>query len=263
VIIPNQFGSGLSTSPSTVRGRQAGAFPRVTIADNVRAQRELVRAGLGVEEVALVAGASMGALQAYEWAAQAPGQVARLAAIAGAARTSPHTWLFLEGMRQTLLAGQALDNGWFPAPPTRNLAALAWAWAGWTHAQSFINRTGVTELGYETLDAYLGDWVAGISQSDADDLLLQLDAWQAHDIAGAHGDTALALAAISARAIILPIAHDLYFPPEDSAWEVAQLKNGELRVIPGDYGHVACMGYLPAPVRFVDEALADLLADVG
>jgi homoserine O-acetyltransferase len=260
IVIPNQFGSGLSTSPSNVRGTRPGPFPRITIADNVRAQRRLVADEFGGAKVALVAGVSMGALQAYEWATQEPDAVERLLVIAGCARTSPHTWLFLEGMRRTLLLGQELQDGWFRQPPVANLEVLAWAWAGWTHSQAFINRTGVVELGYESLQDYYVDWVAGVSQSDADDLMLQLDAWRNHDIAAGADDLIGALKSVRARTILMPIAHDLYFPPEDSACEVVHLPNAELRVMPGDYGHVATMGFFPEPVAFVDAALADLLA---
>jgi homoserine O-acetyltransferase len=263
IVMPNQFGSGLSTSPSLVTDRKAGPFPRVTIGDNVIAQRRVLSEELGVDQLALVAGFSMGALQAYEWAAQAPDQVARLLVISGAACTSRHTWLFLEGIKRTLLAGQSLEDGWFRVPPLANHEAVAWVWLGWAHGQSFINRLGFSELGYETLDAYLSDMIAVQMGDDPDDLLLQLGAWQAHDIAGGHGNTEAALQAIQARAIIMPNEKDLYFPPEDSAWEVERLRDAELRVISGDYGHVGGLGFLAEPTRFIDQALEDMLSDAA
>src|SRR5689334_9379802 len=64
VVIPNMFGNGLSTSPS----QRDQKMPLVTHHDNVAAQERLLREGLGVEELALVYGWSMGAQQAYHWA---------------------------------------------------------------------------------------------------------------------------------------------------------------------------------------------------
>jgi homoserine O-acetyltransferase len=263
VVIPDQFGSGLSTSPSNVRHTYVGPFPRVTVADNVRAQRRLLSEELRVDSVALATGVSMGAMQAYEWAAQFPHQVATLLPIAGSARTSKNTWLFVEGLKQALLSGQQLEDGWFRDHPLANLKVLALVALGSMHGPSFINRAGFNEMGYQTLDAYCRDVIAGILATSADDLLLQIDAWQAHDVAGTYGDTADALAAIRARTIVMSIAGDLYFPPGDAAQEVELLRNGELRILPGDYGHVACSGALSGPVRFVDEALKDLLTDVS
>ena len=52
-------------------------------------------------------------------------------------------------------------------------------------------------------------------------------------------DLRRALAGSRARAVIMPASTDLYFPPEDSALEVALLPQGELRVIETDWGHSA------------------------
>src|SRR5271163_2941681 len=61
IVIPDMFGNGLSSSPSTVRD-----YPQlVTTTDNVRAQHRLLREAFGVEQVACVYGFSMGAQQAY------------------------------------------------------------------------------------------------------------------------------------------------------------------------------------------------------
>jgi homoserine acetyltransferase len=40
-----------------------------------------------------------------------------------------------------------------------------------------------------------------------------------------------------ARAIVMPAEKDLYFPPEDNAWEVERMPNAELSVISGVWGH--------------------------
>src|SRR5690349_14585188 len=46
ILVPDQFGNGLSTSPSTYS--HPAAYPRVTICDNVRAQHRLVTELFGV-----------------------------------------------------------------------------------------------------------------------------------------------------------------------------------------------------------------------
>src|SRR5699024_5950678 len=70
IIIVNQIGNGLSTSPhnTTEAGISMSRFPRVRIGDDVRAQRLLLSTHFGIETLALVVGGSMGAQQTWEWA---------------------------------------------------------------------------------------------------------------------------------------------------------------------------------------------------
>jgi homoserine O-acetyltransferase/O-succinyltransferase len=73
VILVNQLGSGLSTSPhNSPPPFNMARFPRVRIGDDVRAQERLVRERFGVEQLALVLGGSMGAQQTFEWAVRFP-----------------------------------------------------------------------------------------------------------------------------------------------------------------------------------------------
>ena len=54
---------------------------------------------------------------------------------------------------------------------------------------------------------------------------------------------------------------DLYFPPEDNAWEVERMPDAELRVIPGVWGHFAGGGEKPGGHCLYRLGLKDLLAD--
>jgi homoserine O-acetyltransferase len=58
----------------------------------------------------------------------------------------------------------------------------------------------------------------------------------------------------------MPAEKDLYFPPEDNAYEVRHMPNAELRVIPGVWGHFAGGGENPVDTDFIDAGLRDLLA---
>jgi homoserine acetyltransferase len=73
VILPGQFANGFSSSPSnTPPPFNGGAFPNVTIGDDVRAQHRLVTEHFGIRRLELVLGWSMGAEQTYEWAVRFP-----------------------------------------------------------------------------------------------------------------------------------------------------------------------------------------------
>lgn len=81
---PNVVTTGpASVDPDT--GKPYGAtFPVVTMRDFVNVQKALLDS-LGVKKVKAVVGASMGALQAYEWAVAYPEMVERIVPVIGAA----------------------------------------------------------------------------------------------------------------------------------------------------------------------------------
>ncbi len=88
VICPNMLGSSYgSTGPGSINpatGKPYNlAFPRLAMADIVRAQKLLLDA-LGVRSLAAVAGPSFGAYQAFQWAVSYPSMVRRVVAAVGA-----------------------------------------------------------------------------------------------------------------------------------------------------------------------------------
>jgi homoserine O-acetyltransferase len=99
---------------------------------------------------------------------------------------------------------------------------------------------------------------------DANDLLCGLSSWQRADISDNAlygGDLPQALAAIQARAIIMPCSTDLCFPPEDSRTEVQLLPRAELRILESKFGHFAGgPGRMPRETAFVEAAILDLLS---
>src|SRR6266568_1850278 len=96
IILPGHFGLPPTTSPSnTAPPFNQGAFPAVHIADDVIAQHRLLTEQFGIQELQLVLGWSVGALQTYEWAVRFPNMVKRMASIAGAPMPSPWTRLWL------------------------------------------------------------------------------------------------------------------------------------------------------------------------
>ena len=100
IVIPNQFGNGLSTSPSNLAEPFGlGRNRHLRTGTMVHAQERLLREKFGVTRLALVYGWSMGGQQA-----SFPDRVARICAVCTSARTSPHNKVFLEGIRATLTA---------------------------------------------------------------------------------------------------------------------------------------------------------------
>ena len=256
VIIPNLFGNGESSSPSNHATQGGASFQQVSLLDNVQAHWRLLRERFAIEKLALAFGWSMGAQQAYHHAALFPERVERLLAVCGSARTSPHNWVFLEGVKAALQADAT-------QPPLRGLAAFGRVYAGWAYSQAFFRERLYERLGHASPEALLQAWERDHQACDANDLLCVLATWQSADISDnpSYGrDLIRALTAIRARAIIMPSSSDLYFPVEDSRLEVAHLQRGELRVIDSKFGHIAGgPDRIPEDSAVIEAALRELL----
>ena len=143
-------------------------FPSlVTTADNVRAQQRFLREVFGIDRVACVYGFSMGAQQAYHWAALFPEQVERAIVVCGSARTSVHNQVFLRSLMATLEAApEHIGGGRFSAVPTKALRAFARVYAGWAMSQDWYRADlHLTSSGAANLDDYLDHhWEPGFTR---------------------------------------------------------------------------------------------------
>jgi len=100
------------------------AFPVITIADMVRAQKQLIDA-LGIAQLFAVIGGSMGGMQVLQWAASYPERVFAAVPIATAARHSAQNIAFHEVGRQAIMADANWCNGDYLAQGVRPERGLA------------------------------------------------------------------------------------------------------------------------------------------
>jgi homoserine O-acetyltransferase/O-succinyltransferase len=265
VIVLDQLGNGLSSSPSNTPAPQdRGHFPAITIRDDISAQHRLVTRGFGIERVALVTGYSMGAEQTFQWAVSHPDMIERIAPFCGTAKTTPHNAVFLEGVRASLMADAAWNDGQYDAPPTRGLRALARVYAGWALSQPFYKREMYRALGFASIDEFIsGFWEPRYLRRDANNLLSMARTWQGNDAGatpGRGGTLASALGGIKARATVMASKTDLYFTVDDIEADAALVPGAQVRVIPSLWGHMAGGGFDPADNQFIEREIKALLA---
>ncbi len=271
IIVPNMFGNGLSSSPSNMpeyfgEGTSSSTNrPAFTHVDNVAAQRRLLHDRFGIRKLALVYGWSMGGQQALHWGALYPDEVERICAVCTSARTSPHNFVFLEGLRTALIADPAWNADRFVSKPERGLRALGRVYAGWALSQAFYRERVFESLGYTSLEDFLvRDWEASFLRRDASNLLSMLETWQRSDISANEtyrGDLQAALGAIRAHTLIMPGSQDLYFTPEDALAEARQISHAEYRPIESIWGHRAGNpARSPADEALIKRTVDELLA---
>jgi homoserine O-acetyltransferase len=265
IVVPDQLGNGLSSSPSNAAPAQARSqFPIVTNRDNVAAQYRLVTEKFGIGDIALVVGWSMGAQQAFQWAVSHPDRVERMAPFCGTAKTTPHNAVFLEGLRAVLRLDAAWNSGDYEGQPVAGIRAFARVYAGWGFSQPFYKQTLYRQLGFASLEEFLtGFWEKRFLRRDANNLLSMLGTWQSHDVGAVPefgGSLQRALGSIKARALVMAGQTDLYFTPEDIEAEAALISGARFRVIPSVWGHQAGNGLNPQDAQFVDAEIKKLLA---
>jgi len=264
IIIVNQIGNGLSTSPNNIGGALAGPdFPKVRISDDVRAQHRLLTEKYGLNQLALVTGGSMGAQQTYEWAVRYPEFVKRAAPIAGTAKSTEHFFVFLQTLSEAVTSDPGFAGGRYRSTGDvlegLSRQARLWTVMGWS--TDFFREGRHNALGFDSMQAFVDDFMIGyFSQHDPNCLLTMAWKCQEADVSRhTGGDLAAALGRITAKMFVLPISHDMFFPPADSEVEHKLVAGSELRVLNSVCGHLGLFGVDQAMLDQLDRNLKELL----
>jgi homoserine O-acetyltransferase len=251
VVAIDALGNGLSSSPSNSRTQQGEAFPAFTIRDMVASQAAALDA-IGVGALHAAVGASMGGMQALQWAVSHPDRVARVAAMTPMARTTAWAAAVNECSRRTLTVGglRAWD-AWVP---------LMQLLAGRTPAQVDAEFEGPAQA-IEWI-ARRTDWWAGQDFAPID-WLYQSRAYDAHDVGttpGFGGDTAAALASIRARTLVAAPGLDLYNPSHAARWAADLIPGARFVELETDWGHQSAGPADVASAARLNAEIAELLA---
>ncbi|HEV2580310.1 MAG TPA: homoserine O-acetyltransferase [Ktedonobacteraceae bacterium] len=208
-------------------------FPVVTIQDMVRAQRRLI-AHLGVRELAMVAGGSIGGQQALEWAFAYPELVRNVIVVAATAALTAQAIAFSEVQRQAILIDPRWQSGNYSPDqgPDAGLA-IARMLAMITYqseegmeqrfarqpARRSPGQTPVAPGGYGDLGKrfdvenylyYQGD--ALVRRFDANSYLYISRAMDLYDAGEYYSSLEAALRRVSSKALFIGIRSDFLFP---------------------------------------------------
>jgi homoserine O-acetyltransferase len=265
LVLPGHFGLAPSTSPSNAAAPyEKGGFPEVHIADDVIAQERLLREKFGVEQVQLVLGWSVGALQTFEWAVRFPEKVLRMASIAGAPRPSPWTRLWLKSALEEPLTGDPNFNGGFYADKAQMQAGV--------RRMAHVTAITLPPLGFyregEEVYSPLGFaserdvekrfFEAFWLPQDPNNIIAQARKARAADPAEG-GDIVEALGRITAKTLVLAFTGDFMFPPAEGRRDAERIKGAQYREVSSVFGHLATFALSEQDVKAVDAALRELL----
>src|SRR5207344_2743926 len=117
VVCVAPIGNGLTSSPSNSVAQRGARFPRFCLRDIVHSQYRLFTEELKIDALHCVIGASMGGMQALQWAVSYPGFMRCVVAMTPMARTSPWAVAVVETARRALMADPAWNGEAFTARP--------------------------------------------------------------------------------------------------------------------------------------------------
>jgi len=229
-----------STGPSSIdpyTGRPYGMhFPIVTIRDMVYAQRVLIE-HLGVRQLAMVAGGSIGGQQALEWAVTYPELVQKVAVVAATAALTAQAVAFSEVQRQAIMADPRWQGGNYEPGQGPNAGlAIARMLAMITYQSEesmelrFSRQPATrgatrapgnwTDLGgrFDVEDYLYYQGEALVRRFDANSYLYISRAMDLYDVSDGHSSMEAALRRIRSKALFIGIRSDFLFPAVHVHW---------------------------------------------
>ena len=259
VICADPIGNGLSTSPSNSAVQPRLQFPRFAIRDMIRAQYRLLTEVLEVNGAYAIVGASMGGMQALQWAVSYPGLARRIVAMTPMARTHPWAALVVETARRCLTADPEWSESGFRSRPARG-------WAAYTALMTaLLARTPAAVQEFAPDMASAQRWLATLTEQnesggfDAHDYLYQSWAYEAHDVDSTPGVTGDALSAIEVPVLIAAPPLDLFNPVESAHLAAQKISDARLVEIPSVQGHQAATATRSEDSLFLNHAMGEFL----
>jgi homoserine O-acetyltransferase len=219
VICINNLGSCFGSSgPASINPNTGepyrGDFPRVTIKDMVRSQKNLIDS-LAIERLYAVVGNSMGAMLSLTWLSLFPDGAENLVSVSSCAQSYPANNANRYLQRDMI----QLDPDWrkgnyensaelegFRA--ARRMGLLTYRnWAELN--ERFVNKTGK-----ESIDHYLAyNADKFVKRFDCNSYLCLIDAMNTFNLADEQGSLVSALSPIRARVLVVSVDSDILFTP--------------------------------------------------
>ncbi len=241
VICANTIGSCYgSTGPAAWEGAPLD-FPQFSVRDIVAGHIEL-RKHLGIENVDLLVGSSVGGFQALEWAIIEPTKIEKLVLIACNERITPWATAFNESQRMAIEADhtfekqESLEGGTKGLRAARSMALISYrSYEGYNSTQQEEEDNCIMAQRAATYQRYQGMKLS--DRFDAYSYYYMTRMLDSHNVGRNRGGVTKALGSIKAKSITVSIGSDVLFPPSELKYMASKIPSAEYAEIQSAFGH--------------------------
>lgn len=233
VILLDALSNGVSSSPSNSAAQPHMKFPKITVADMVNTQHELLARVLHIQHVMAVMGVSMGGMQTFQWMVAFPDFMEKAVPIVGSPRLAPYDLLHWQTQIDAIETDPAWNGGDYTKNPARGAEYEFGSLLLTTpdHFNKTMKREAVSEQIARAKQSGGG--------SDANNKIRQSEAMMAIDVPAPFGGSMeRAAAAVKAKALVVVSKLDHVVTP-GPATELARLMHADLLELDSDCGHMA------------------------
>jgi len=244
VICANTLGSCYGSSGPISQKPNGEAFyaefPNVTVRDMVKAH-SLLRKHLGIKEIFMITGGSLGGQQALEWAVSEPELFKYLVPIATNAVATPWGIAFNESQRLAIQAdstfGQANDEAGIEGMKVaRSIALISYRTGdAYNKTQEDEDKNLIEGFRVCSYQKYQGEKLA--KRFNPYSYVILSRTLDSQNLGRNRGGVEKALAGISAKTLVLGITSDLLFPTSDQLRIARGIEGSEYQEIESFYGH--------------------------
>ena len=239
-IIGSCYGSSgpLDFNPETGE-RYLNDFPILTIKDMVRAH-QLLKEHLGIAQIKLGIGGSMGGQQLMEWAISEPRLFENIAIIACSARSSSWGKGIRASQRMAIEADPSFyssspKGGWKGLEAARAMAMISYRSKTCFDASQIDKVNALDDFRAESYQRYQGNKLG--KRFNPRSYYTLNKAMDTHDVGRDHRDLDHALSKIKARSLVIGIDSDLLFSQDEILALAEAIPNAQSRMISSPYGH--------------------------
>jgi len=240
-ILGSNYGTTSPLSENSVTGQPYYlSFPEITVRDMVNAHG-LLADHLGIKDIKILIGGSLGGQQALEWSIIEPNRIKNVILIATNARHSPWGVAFNESQRLAIAADRSFyankpDGGAKGLKAARSIALLSYRG---------YKTYSVTQQ--EDSDKKTGDFKASSYQNyQGEKLVKRFNAYSywyltkvmdSHNVGRSRHGVDKALSLIKAKTLVIGIKSDVLFPIEEQQYLFRHIPTAAFAEFDSFYGH--------------------------
>ena len=241
IICANTLGSCYGSTCASNWNGGLFEFPLFSVRDVV-ACHILLRKHLQINNIDILAGASVGGFQSLEWSIMEPNIISRLVLIACNERISPWATALNESQRlaieadSTFYEHKSIEGGKRGLKAARTIAMLSYRSAdGYNATQSEEDDNCLEARRASTYQSYQGQKLA--DRFDAYAYYSMTRMLDTHNVGRKRGGVVRALATIKARTMVIAIDSDILFPECELRNLASLIPNAEFQTITSSFGH--------------------------